>query len=226
MTSSIKRYFRCCTSVEKHDAQTSTSLPDSGLRVRAIQDCPGRAASFRELNPGIVSALQNDGIKVVNGDKTVVEVWFRTSLPSGPKTTEDAVTLTTVPHGALLGAMRVTGPYADRRGNPVKPGVYTLRYSYYPPNGDHQIVAPQRDFALIVRAADDKDANSTPDFKTLVDLSEKAAGRPHPGVFSIHRVDAGYYKEGLAQAGENDWVLQQKIGDTPIAIILVGKGEG
>jgi hypothetical protein len=179
-----------------------------------------------ELNAGIVSALQKDGIKVLNGDKTVVEVWFRTSLPSGPKTTEDAVTLTTVPHGALLGAMRVTAPYSDRRGNPVKPGVYTLRYSYYPPNGDHQGVAPQRDFALIVRAADDKDANSTPDFKTLVDLSEKAAGRPHPGVFSIHRVDAGDYKEGLAQAGENDWVLQQKIGDTPIAIILVGKAEG
>ena len=179
-----------------------------------------------ELNAGIVSALQKDGVKILNGDKTVVEVWFRNSLPSGPKTTEDAVTLATVPHGALLGAMRVTGPYSDRRGNPVKPGVYTLRFSYYPPNGDHQGVAPQRDFALIVRAADDKDANSTPDFKTLVDMSEKALGRPHPGIFSIHRVDPADFKQGLAQAGETDWVLQQKIGDTPIAIILVGKAEG
>lgn len=179
-----------------------------------------------DLSPAIVSALQKDGVRILNGDKPVVEVWFRASLPAGAKTSEDNVTLSNVPHGALLGAIRVVGAYSDRRGNTVKPGVYTLRLSYFPPNGDHQGVAPQRDFALISRAADDKDPNATPDFKTLVDMSEKALGRPHPGVFSIHKVDTGDFKPGFAQAGETDWVLQQKVGDTPVAIILVGKAEG
>jgi hypothetical protein len=179
-----------------------------------------------ELNAGIASALQKDGVRILNGDKPLVELWFTTSLPSGPKTTEDAVTLANVPHGALLGAMRVVGSYSDRRGNPVKPGVYTLRFSYYPPNGDHQGVAPQRDFALISRAEDDKDAKANPDFKTLVAMSEKALGAPHPGVFSMHKVEGGDFKQGLAQAGETDWVLQQKIGDIPVAIILIGKAEG
>ena len=177
-----------------------------------------------ELNASIASALQKNGIKILNGDKPVVEVWFRTTMPSGAKSSEDAITLPTVPHGSLLGAMRVDGAYADRRGNTVKPGVYTLRYSYFPQNGDHQGVAPQRDFLLIAKAADDKDVNATPDFKTLVDMSEKALGRPHPGVFSMRKVDSDF-TPGFAQVGDNDWVLQTKIGDTPVAISLVGKAE-
>jgi len=178
-----------------------------------------------DLSPAVSSMLQKDGVKILNGGKVVAEFWFRTAAPRGPKTAEDNVSLQNVPQGTLLGAVRIPERFADRRGSQIKAGVYTLRYSLFPQNGDHQGVAPQRDFLLIAKAADDKDANAAPDFKTLVEWSEKALGAPHPGVFSLWKQDSGF-TPGFAKQGENDWVYQFKMGDAPVAVILVGKAEG
>lgn len=178
-----------------------------------------------DVGASVSALLQKDGVKVMNGDKVYCELWLRSSAPNGPKSAEDSVSLPNIPQGALLGVIRVGAGFSDRRGGSIKPGVYTLRYSNYPQNGDHQGVAPQRDFALLSKAADDQDGNATPNFKALVDMSEKATGRPHPGVLSMWKVQSDF-KPGLAQQGEQDWVLQTKIGDIPVAIILVGKAEG
>jgi hypothetical protein len=178
-----------------------------------------------ELNPGIAAKLQKDGTKIANGSTVVCEIWFVSTAPNGPKSAEDNVTLSNIPQGSLLGAIRFPVRGADRRGNPIAPGVYTLRYSNFPQNGDHQGVAPQRDFLLISKAADDKDASATPGFKELVVMSEKATGAPHPGVFSFWKQESNF-KPGFDKAGENDWVLQTKLGDIPIAVILIGKVEG
>jgi hypothetical protein len=178
------------------------------------------------VDPGIVQVLQKEGIKVTNSGKVIVELWFRNTLPAGPKSAEDSVTLPTVPHGSLLGVANFPAAYSDRRGHPIKPGTYTMRFSYYPQDGAHQGAAPQRDFLILTAVADDKDPNATPDFRKLVDASIKSLGRPHPGVFSFWKVEAADFKPGFAQEGEHDWVLQTKIGDQPVAIILVGKAEG
>ena len=176
-----------------------------------------------ELNAAITAMLQKDGTKILNGDKVVCEIWLRTVAPNGPKSAEDSVSLPNIPQGSLLGAIRFPAKGADRRGNPIAAGVYTLRYSNYPQNGDHQGVAPQRDFMLISKAADDQDANATPSFKELVAMSEKATGAPHPGVFSFWKADG---KPGLEKEGESDWILHTKLGDIPIALIVIGKVEG
>ncbi|MBZ5591108.1 MAG: hypothetical protein LAP39_02655 [Acidobacteriia bacterium] len=177
-----------------------------------------------DLAPAISQALQQQGIKIVgSGGAVFCEVWFRTSLPSGPKPTDQTITLA-VPQGALVGAIRFPGQAADRRGQPIKPGVYTLRYSLIPVNGDHQGAAPQRDFVLLTPAADDKDPNATPDFDALVAMSRKASGTPHPASLSLWAAGASD-SLGFAKQGENDWVLTIKIGDTPVSIILVGKAE-
>lgn len=177
-----------------------------------------------ELAPAISQALQQPGAKIVAGDGTTFcEIWFRTALPSGPKPTDQTVTLS-VPQGALLGVIRFPGQGADRRGQTIKPGVYTLRYSLMPVSGDHQGAAPQRDFVLLTPAATDKDLNATPDFDALVAMSRKASGTPHAAVLSLWAAGASD-AVGFAKQGENDWVLTVKIGDIPVSIILVGKAE-
>lgn len=179
-----------------------------------------------ELAPAIGQALQQQGTKIVAGDGGVFcEVWFRTTLPAGPKSTEEGVTLPAISHGALLGAIRFPGPGADRRGQPIKPGVYTLRYSLQPVNGDHLGVSPQRDFLVMVPAADDKDLDATPNFDALMVMSRKASGTPHPAVLSIWAAGASDPVPNFAKQGENDWVLNVKIGATPVSVILVGKVE-
>src|SRR5262249_38487571 len=132
-----------------------------------------------DLPASIGGMLQKDGAEVSAGSGAFCEIWFRTAAPSGPKSSEDGVTFPTIPHGALLGALRFVGRGSDRRGQNIKPGVYTLRYSLQPVNGDHQGVAPQRDFMVMIPAADDTDARSTPGFDDLMKMSRKASGTPH-----------------------------------------------
>jgi hypothetical protein len=183
------------------------------------------AAPPSELDPAIVATLQKQGVKVLNGDKLVCEIWFRNALPTGAKSAEANVTLSNVPHGSLLGAIRFPERGSDRRGQQIKPGVYTMRFSMFPQNGDHQGVAPQRDFLLLSPAADDKDPNAAPTFEVLVKMSQKASGTQHPAVFSFWKAEASA-QPGIKLEGEHDWVLNAKIGDTPISMIVVGRAEG
>ena len=178
-----------------------------------------------DLPAPIAGTLQKDGSKIVGGNGTAFcEIWFRTAVPSGPKTTEDGVTVPTIPQGALVGALRFPGRGSDRRGQNIKSGVYALRYALQPVNGDHQGVAPQRDFLLMVPAADDPGPDAKPGFDDLVKLSSKASGTPHPAVLSMSASSNAKYPE-LKKEGENDWALHAKIGDTAVEVIVVGKAE-
>src|SRR6266481_277148 len=52
-----------------------------------------------ELAPAISQALEQQGTKISGSNGVFCEVWFRTSLPAGPKSSEESVTLPTIPHG-------------------------------------------------------------------------------------------------------------------------------
>jgi hypothetical protein len=175
--------------------------------------------------PAEAAVLNKAGNKIVADNGSVyAEIWLRSTMPSGPNTGESSVTLPTIPLGALLGVMRFTAKGSDRRGQNIAPGVYKLRYGNYPVNGNHQGVAPQRDFLVLVPAALDKSADPISDFDALIELSRKASGTPHPAVLSFWKADAGD-KAGFEKQGEKDWVLTTNLGDTKVSIILIGKVE-
>ena len=166
--------------------------------------------------------LQKDGVRIKDGANTVMELWFVNAAPSGPATSEANVSLGTVPHGSLLAVVRFPEKGADRRGQVIKPGVYTARLSFFPPDGNHQGVSEQRDFLLLSPIAEDKDPKATPDYAALTTVSMKASGTQHPAVLSLWKVDPANFKAGVAQEGEHDWVLQHKIGEVPVAVIVAG----
>ena len=171
-----------------------------------------------EVASPMAQVLQKDGIKISNNGAPYCEIWFRTGKIGGGATEENA-TMPGIPIGTFLGVIRFEGKGSDRRGQNIKAGVYTLRYGLIPINGDHQGAAPQRDFLVLVPASDDKDVNATPKFEELVGMSKKASGTPHPAVLSFWKAEGG--GSGISQQGD-DWVLQTKLGDVPIAVILIG----
>jgi hypothetical protein len=183
------------------------------------------AGAPSDLPPAFASLVQKEGIKIIGPNGAWAEVWFRNSAPSGGKNTEEGVVLPTIPHGAFLGVIRFPGNGADRRGQMIKPGVYTMRYSNYPVNGDHLGVAPQRDFAVLVPVADDTDPNATPSFDDLMNLSRKASGTPHPAVLSLSSPSEASAAPALIQEG-HDWAVNTKIGDLSVSLIVVGRAEG
>jgi hypothetical protein len=174
-----------------------------------------------DVPAAIAGVMQTQGYRVVGPKGPWCEIWFRRSIPQGPKPSDDSVAFS-IPQGTFLGILRFPGQGADRRDQVIKAGVYTLRYSNYPVDGAHQGVAPQRDFALLTPVAADADPNATPDFKTLVQWSLKASNTTHPAVLSIEP-PAGTTFPLLGKEGDSDWVLSVKVGELPLAIILVGK---
>jgi hypothetical protein len=176
-----------------------------------------------EVATPILAALNKTGTRIA-ADKAYLEIWLRLTMPSGPNTGESSVTLPTIPPGALLGVLRFAAKGSDRRGQTIAPGVYTLRYGNYPANGNHQGVAPQRDFLVLVPAALDKSTDAISDFDALMELSRKASGTPHPAVLSFSKADADQ-KPGFEKQGEKDWVLTTKLGDTAVSITLIGVAE-
>ena len=179
-----------------------------------------------EVPAAIAATLQKTGAKIVSGTGTVVcEVWFRATAPSGPKSTEEGVAIPVIPHGSLMGVLRFPAKGEDRRGQAIPPGLYTLRYSMHPVNGDHLGVAPQRDFLVLTPVADDKNPAATPKFDDLMIMSRKASGTPHPAVLSLSTSSHSKFPD-LVKEGEHDWVLHGKIGDMAVALTVVGRAEG
>jgi hypothetical protein len=177
-----------------------------------------------ELASGIAQALEKIGFQISTNGAAYCEVWLRASLPSGAASKEQNVTLPNMPAGMLLGVIRFDGNGSDRRGQTIKPGVYTLRYGIMPMNDHHLGASPQRDFLLMTPASEDRDLNAAPNFEALVAMSRKASQTAHPAVLSLWKTDAD--SPGFSQQGDSDWVLQSKVGDTPIAIIVAGAAGG
>jgi len=178
-----------------------------------------------EVASGISQALDPKGFQISSDGAAYCELWLRGNVPSAARSNEQNgalpnVTLPNIPEGTLLGVIRFDGPGSDRRGQTIQPGVYTLRYGIMPLNGNHEGAAPQRDFLLLTPAAEDRDLNATPNLDALAAMSRKASHTAHPAVLSFWKAAAD--SPGFSQQGDIDWVLQCKVGDIPIAIIVVG----
>jgi hypothetical protein len=174
-----------------------------------------------EIASATSAALNGPGVKIMAGAKVFCEVWFVKTAPTGPASNEQDVTLPTLPVGSVLGAIKFPEKGADRRGQPIAAGVYLLRYVRMPVNGAHVGAAPQRDFIAMVPAAVDK--GGSPDLDATIAMSTKASGTAHPAVLSLA---PGSGQVTFTKEGDHDWTLNTKIGDLPVALILVGKAEG
>jgi hypothetical protein len=169
----------------------------------------------------LASAVVAPGVKIMAGDKLFCELWLAKTAPSGAPSAEADVTLPTIPVGALLGVVKFADKAADRRGQPIGAGVYLLRYVRMPVNGAHVGAAPQRDFVAMIPQAIDK--GGTPDLDATIAMSTKASGTAHPAVLSLA---PGSGQISFTKEGDHDWTLNTKLGDLPIALILIGKTEG
>lgn len=200
-----------------------------GLAVAlSAQDYKSSAAGAppAELNASVSGLLEKQGVQVTRDGKVLSEIWFRAELPAPKPTTEGSLTMPNVPHGTLMGVMKVHQSYSDRRGQTFKAGLYTMRYSYYPENGDHQGAAPQRDFLVLSPAEADTDGAAFPEFRPLIEQSKKVSNTPHPCVFSIRKEDPKIFKDNhVEKEGDQDWLLMRKIGGVPVTMVIAGKVE-
>jgi hypothetical protein len=157
-------------------------VPSSRANAQDLVATKEAVALPTELAESIRALLQPDTTVVMRGDNRL-EFWWVKGVPldSAP---EGRPSWSNVPDGALVGAVKVTEAMTDTRGQPIKPGVYTLRFALQPQDGDHMGVSPHREFLLVAPAADDQMAEPA-GFKGAVGLAKKTLGKSHPAALSL-----------------------------------------
>ena len=161
--------------------------------VRAEEKLEAVDALPEGLSKEVAAVLDAKGQRVIGDKGPVCSIWLVKEVPTKVDFKPTLSVKYPLVPGELIGVLQVEmkKKFTDFRGQEIKPGVYTLRYSLQPVNGDHLGASPQRDFLVLVPAADDKDANAAPNFETLMGMSRKASGTPHPAVLSIWGAGAG-----------------------------------
>jgi hypothetical protein len=198
------------------------SLLLASLAANAQYKSDAASAPPSEVGPAVLATLNKAGTKILLDNGTaILEIWFRSALPSGSGSPEERVTLPMIPKGALMGVLRVVTPTSDSRGQTIPGGVYTLRYGVVPNDAKHEGAAPQRDFLLLLPASDDQSPDTIADAAALMKQSAKVAGTPHPVAFSVWKAQSDF--PGFTYENEADWVLQSKIGNVPFCTTLVWK---
>jgi hypothetical protein len=177
------------------------------------------------------NALESQGAKVENGQGgTLLEVWFAKTVATNSTASSSSDYLYPyLTEGEFLGVLHFSSPGADFRGQPIKPGFYTLRYGLIPQDGNHMGVNPTRDVLVLCPAAADTDLSADLKFDDLVKLSRQASGTPHPA-FLVGAPVNGRTFPAVAKDDQDHWNLQVKLhgssGDLPFAFTVVGKWQG
>jgi hypothetical protein len=175
--------------------------------------------------PDAVKAmLKPEGQSIFEGDTKLLTLFYVATVPAGSNA-ENAVTNKDIAHGTILGIANFPAESKDRRGNVVKAGTYLMRFSFFPVNGAHQGIEPQRDFLILTDPSIDSDFAAQPNFNDLMPVAIKSASSQHPMALSCWKNDYDQ-APGLVKEGEDshpEWVLYTTIGDKKIAIIVVGQ---
>jgi hypothetical protein len=172
-------------------------------------------AAPAELSAAVRDALSPQGLRVSGPSGVVCEIWLRKTVPGQAAAQNLGVVYTQISEGTLVAAIRFPADIKDYRRQSVKAGVYTLRYALSPVNGNHQGVAPQRDFLLAIPAAADQDPANVSAAQTI-ELSKKSTSTNHASVWSLMPA-AGAASEAPAVTHDSDadlWIAQFSI---PIA---------
>ncbi len=190
-------------------------------------------AAPTDLSAAIRATLGSQAIEVKGPQGVLCDIWLRQDIPAAASAgMQLGVVYPQLAPGTLVGAIRFPAAAIDFRNQQVKPGVYTLRYELSPVDGNHQGVAPQRDFLLLCPSSTDT-TTDTLDFKPLVALSKPTTTRNHPSVWSLMPADgAPATLPGVAAQDSDNGTIQVLFFNatlgaagakpTPLALVVVG----
>lgn len=139
----------------------------------------------KELSQSFRDVLQAKAVQLLQGDKPVYEFWFvsKLQLKSKPESLRyhlDALAPTTV-----IGALAATRSERDYRDDELYEGIYTMRFSLQPQDGNHLGTAEYPYFAVLIPANLDTTIDGIKSYKQMVKASSKETATDHPIILSL-----------------------------------------
>src|SRR5215210_4166405 len=129
----------------------------------------------KEVDPSIQKLLQANAVQLLDGEQPAFQFWLVKELPN-------VKALETIKPATLLGVAAVSKPQRDYRDDEIAPGVYTMRFTLQPQDGNHLGSADFVTFAVLTPAKIDGKPDGISDYKTLVKASSKETTTDHPVV--------------------------------------------
>lgn len=197
----------------------ASALAQKVEKLPALDDASVPAAVKNVLDPSGSRVLLADG-------SPLADVWLRKTVIKNASTNSE-VLYPQLALSEMVGVVRFPNGAKNFRGQPVKAGIYTMRYQIQPNDGDHLGTAPNPDFLLLCPVAEDTDPNATMDFKQLVTMSAHVTGLRHPAVFEMMGPEGTDFPR--AYTNSDGYVifannLKTDDGKTfPIAVVLKGQ---
>ena len=141
-----------------------------------------------EISPDFQALLQPQAVQLVEGDKTLLELWLAKEVPLQSKPTSTVKALDAVKPVSLLAAVVVPGARRDYRDDEVPAGTYTMRFALQPQDGNHSGSSEFGYFGVLVPAKLDAKPDAIKDYKELMKASSKETSTDHPMVLSLRPV--------------------------------------
>jgi hypothetical protein len=202
-----------------------SGFADSG-KIEPIGAFTGAGAS-----DALKKAVAEKGYRVTLADGSVVcEIWMRKTLPTQEKTDVSGAIYTEMKDSAVIAVVSFPKLVTDFRGQDVKAGAYTLRYTLHPVDGNHMGISPYRDFLLLTPVADDQNVDAQYKFEDLVKLSARTTGTKHPAMWSLVAAEAKSATPTLSENEHNHLVFTIKVknakgAEIPLAFVVKGMAE-
>jgi hypothetical protein len=202
-----------------------SALADGG-KLEQIGVFSGEGAS-----ESVKGALEEKGYRVVLDDGTpFCDLWLRKAVPTSARTDVPGAIYTEFAESTVLGVISFPKPTTDFRGQAIKAGSYTMRYSLHPTDGNHLGISPYRDFIILVPIGSDPDVNAMIKFQDLMKLSAKTSGSNHPAPLSLVAAEGVNNVPAITQNDHGHAVFAAKLktasgAELPIAFVVKGIAE-
>ena len=133
---------------------------------------------------GLKKAVEANGYHVTLDDGWSANFWYTRALATGSDGSPGAL-YPDLANGEFVGVVTFPKGATDFRGQAVAAGTYTLRYQCIPQDANHMGVSPNPDFLLAIPVASDANPAEILPLRSLIALSAKSTGTPHPAVFAM-----------------------------------------
>lgn len=202
------------------------------IKVVKLEEAP------QGLSAEVAATLHTTGFRIHDEAGVVCDVWLAKSLPMKPKFKSSLRVKYPLQTGVLVGAIRYpdTSKPTDFRGQPLKPGLYTLRYGLQPDDGNHLGTSDIRDFLVGCPIEKDTNPARVDDLKKLFKLSQGASGTTHPAIYLLtpppekaaEQAIGAYDEEKKQTIFEGAVMLKEGETETPwpVRMVVQGKSEG
>ena len=159
----------------------------------------GKATPPAAIKAGLKPLISDAAFTLTNAEgKLVARIWpakaiaaGKVPITQGPGTVADQLT-----QGAFMGVIELAVNATDAKEQPVKAGVYAMRYLTQPDDGNHLGTTDFSDFAVLFSMKVDPGA-PVAGRQALIDAAFNSIG--HPRVFPLHPAKATQATPGLGR---------------------------